>query len=183
VPWQDEDLSAAIASGSPEAEEELCRRFQPRIRRKVEASLCSRPDSEDLTTEILQAVLLNLRKGAFHGDCLLSTYVYAITKNKVAEFLRRRRPETSELTDDLPDPSLPTEELLVQREVAQAVGSALESLKPKYRIVLYLYYFKGLSISQIADRLAVPPRRISEWKDYALRVMRGRFGGELGRFR
>ena len=180
---EDSQLSSAIAGGSSRAEEELYLRFQPRIRRKVEATLSGRPESEDLVSEILQATIMSLREGRFRGECAISTFVHAIAKNKIAEFLRRRRPETRELTDEIVDGRPAPDEAIARDEIGGAIREVLTRLKPKYRQVLYLYYYKGLSVGEIATTLAVPPRRISEWKEYGLKVMRTRFGSSLIRFR
>ena len=183
MPWKESELAAAISAGDLEAEAELCRLFQPRIRRKVRATLSGPADSEDLTSEILQGVIATLRKGGFRGDCQLATFVHAIARNKIAEHLRRRRPETKELSEDIPDPGLSPEEDALREEVAQAIRDALNRLKPKYRDVLYFYYYRGLSVGQIAEQIGIPARRISERKDYALKVIRSRFGLSLDRFR
>jgi RNA polymerase sigma-70 factor (ECF subfamily) len=183
VESDDAQLTAAIGSGDPRGEEELCRRFMPRVRRKVEAALPGRPDCEDLTSEILQAAIQSLRGGRFRGDSLLSTYIHGIAKNKIAEFLRRKRPETTALTDDIADPRPPPDEEAARSEVRQAVRDALAELKPKYRQVLYLYYYRGFRVAEIGELLGVSPRRISERKEYGLRVLRSRFRAQLIEFR
>jgi RNA polymerase sigma-70 factor (ECF subfamily) len=183
VPGEEPDLAAAISAGDLEAEAELCRRFQARIRRKVEAALPGNPDCEDLTSEILQGAIATLRKGAFRGDCRLSTFLHAVARNKIAEYLRRRRPETRRLTEEIPDSCASPEDDALREEVGRAVRDALTRLKPKYRDVLYLYYYRGLTVAQIAKQLGIPARRVSERKDYALKVIRSRFGTSLERFR
>ena len=81
------------------------------------------------------------------------------------------------------DPALSPEGLAAGEEVGRAVRAALEELKPKYRSVLYLFYFRGLPVGRIAAELGVAPRRVSEWKDYGLKVIRARCGKGLGGFR
>lgn len=183
VSTEEPDLAAAIAAGDAEAEAEFCRRFESRIRRKVEAALSRGPDCEDLTNEILQGTIHSLRRGGFRGECRLSTFVHAVARNKIAEHLRRRRIETRPLTEEIPAPGSSPEDAVLQEEVGRAVRDALARLKPKYRDVLYLYYYRGLTVAQIADRLGIPARRVSERKDYALKVIRSRFGASLDRLR
>ena len=183
MPGEKPDLAAAISAGDLEAEAELCRCFQSRIRRKVEAALPGAPDCEDLTNEILQGAIDTLRKGTFRGDCQLSTFMHAVARNKIAEYLRRRRPETRRLAEEIPDPGASPEDAALREEVGQAIRDALNRLRPKYRQVLYLYYYRGLTVGQIAEQLGIPARRVSERKDYALKVIRARFGSSLERFR
>jgi len=183
VQLEDSELTAAIGEGDIEAEAELFRRFHPRVLRKAQAVLGGGPDCEDLASEILQAAIANLRGGRFRGECRLSTFVHAIARNKVAEFLRRRRPAMADLTEDLRDPAPPPDEAARRAEMAAAIRIAVARLKPKYRNVLYLYYYRGFSVAEIAGRLGSTNRRISEWKDYGLRVIRAQFGSVLEEFR
>jgi RNA polymerase sigma-70 factor (ECF subfamily) len=179
VTLSDTELVSAIARGDRRGEEAFCERFGERIRRKVEHTLAGRPDLEDLASEILQAAFLSVRDGRFRGDSALATFVYAVSKNKIAEYLRRKRPETTEVPETLPSQEPPPDRRVARREASAAVTEALETLPPKHRRVLYLYYFKGLAISEIAAHLQAPPRRVSEWKDYGLKVLRTKCGRAL----
>ncbi len=179
VALSDADLITAIAQGDRRGEEAFCLRFRDRIRRKVEYTLAGRPDCEDLASEILQAAFLSVRAGRFRGESALSTFVYAVSKNKIAEYLRRRRPETTEVSEDLPAAGPSPDARVARRETTAAVREALSGLAPKYRQVLYLYYYKGLAVAEIAVRLEAPPRRVSEWKDYGLKVLRAKCGKAL----
>jgi RNA polymerase sigma factor (sigma-70 family) len=182
--WDETTLCAAIGAGDARAEAELCLRFRDRIRHKVERSVRRAPDCEDLTVEILQAILTSLRRGSFRGECALGTFVHAVAKNKVAEFLRRKRPESLELTEALGlcDEAPAPDDVAAREETACAVRAALEDLGPRHRQVLCLYFYRGLSVAQIAERLGLSPRQISECKDYALRVLRTRCGTALRRY-
>jgi RNA polymerase sigma-70 factor (ECF subfamily) len=106
-----------------------------------------------------------------------------VARNKIAAYIQRRRLETTELTETIPDSGPAPDHDTLRREMSQAIQAALDQLKPKYRRVLYLYYYRGLSIAEIADVLGVPARRVSEWKDYGHKVIRERFGPTLEKFR
>lgn len=181
--WDDGGLCSAIAGGDPRAEEELCRRFRARIRRTVWGALRGRPECDDVTSEILVSTLARLRSGGFRGECQLATFVHAVTRNKICEFLRRKRPETSELNEEIPDGAESPEDAVAREEARDAVREALSRLPQKYRDVLRLFYYEGLTVAEIAARLGLPARRISERKDYALKVFRARFGESLSPFR
>lgn len=180
---EDSALCRAILAGDTEAEARLALLYRDRIARMVTHGLGRTADADDLANEIFRAVLLNLRNGNFRGDCLLSTYIHAIAQNKVREHLRRRRPEPVEIDEDLPDPGPSPEQMAASSEAALAVRQALRDLGSRHRRVLYLYYYRGLSIGEIASLLGVSARKISQWKDYALKVMRSRSGAALERFR
>jgi len=179
----DAALSAAIAAGDAAAEEELFHRFQPRVRCLVETALRHGPDCEDVVCVILEGVIQGLRRGRFRGESRLSTYVYAVAHNKIAEYFRRRPPETTDLREDIVGRVPAPDEEVILHELDRAVQQALEQLKPKYRTVLYLHYYRQMAIGEIAQMLGVPPRRVSEWKDYGLEILRSRFAHRLDRFR
>ncbi|MFH1144898.1 MAG: sigma-70 family RNA polymerase sigma factor [Candidatus Eisenbacteria bacterium] len=181
--WSDAQILAGIAAGDTAAEERFCLHFAPRIRAKVYATLRGRPDRDDLASEILQAALTALRDGRFRGECALPTFVHAIARNKIAEHIRRRRPETVELSEDIPAPTVSPMDEISRQQAARALRDAVGRLKPKYRQVLYLYYYRGLTIAQVAERLGVSGRRVSEWKDYGLKVLRAKCGESLREYR
>ncbi len=185
VDWTDEELGAAVGAGNVLAETELYLRFRPRIRRKVDQVLHASSDVEDLTSIVLESTLTALRRGTFRGECRLATFVHAVARHKIGEYLRRRRPEPAELTDELglADPGPSPDAGLWKEKMAGAVRLAVSELKPKYREVLRLYFFEGLAVREIAVRLEVPPRQVTEWKDYALRLIRTRYGPRLGEYR
>ena len=181
--WDDTTLSAAIRTGSPAAEEALVLRFQPRVRCLVETALHHGPDCEDLTCVILEEVIAGLSRGSFRAECQLGTYIYAVSRNKIMGHFRRRRPETPPLPPDRPARAVPPDERVMQAELDRALRQAVETLAPKYRTVLYLHFYRGMSIAQIAQTLRVPSRRVSDWKDYGWEILRSRFGRSLDRFR
>jgi RNA polymerase sigma-70 factor, ECF subfamily len=183
VEREDSALTAAIAVGDRAAEEELYRRFAPRVRCLVESALHHGPDCEDVSCVILEEVIVGLRRGSFRGESSIGTFIYAVARNKIMEYFRRRRPETTDLPTDIPDRAPAPDDGIIREELDLAIRSALAGLSPKYRTVLYLHFYKGMTVGQVAQRLDVPPRRVSEWKDYGLGVLRSRFGRRLERYR
>jgi len=47
----------------------------------------------------------------------------------------------------------------------------VSGLKPKFRDVLYLYYYRELSREEVARTLDISPRRVSERVNYALKLI------------
>ena len=59
------------------------------------------------------------------------------------------------------------------KEKSELLAKAIERLKPKYKEVLYLYYYKELSREEVANRLGIQPNRVSERVNYAQKLLRG----------
>ncbi|MBE0713010.1 MAG: sigma-70 family RNA polymerase sigma factor, partial [Candidatus Aminicenantes bacterium] len=66
-----------------------------------------------------------------------------------------------------PDPH----EEMERREKAKQVELVVAGLKPKFRDVLYLYYYRELSRDEVARALDISPRRVSERVNYALKLI------------
>lgn len=151
--------------------QELIVRYRPIIAFRVRKALgAQNTDCEDLVSEILSQVLEKIKTGEFRGESSLGTFVYTITSRRIVDYIREKTkvmkyaPEPS----PFPDP----QETLEIAEMSDRVKKALSRLKPKYREVLYLYYYQELSRDEVADRLKVSPTRVSELVNYALKLIR-----------
>jgi RNA polymerase sigma-70 factor (ECF subfamily) len=127
------------------------------------------PDWEDVVNEILTQVLQKLRSGEFRGESSLGTFIYTITSRRIIDFIRQKskvlkhRPEPT----PLPDPQTSIE----QKERADQLAVHIQSLKPKYRDVLELIYFRELPRDVVARRLGITPAKVSERLHYALKLL------------
>ena len=130
----------------------------------------STPDWEDIVNEILMQAIEKVKNGAFRGESSVGTFLYTITSRRIIDHIRqktkvlRHAPEPA----SFPDPHDETEAKERARTIALAVGR----LKPKFRDVLYLYYYKELSREEVARRLNISPRRVSERVNYAIKLIK-----------
>jgi RNA polymerase sigma-70 factor (ECF subfamily) len=169
------DLLSLIRQGEKRAEEELLRNCRQRILMVLRYSLGEdKTVCEDLANEICLALLVNLREGRFAGESSLSTYVYGITKNMIAAHIRGKKHEFAEIPEGYPDAALTQEEEMEKEQSVQTLKFAVGKLKPKYQEVLYLHYYKDLSIAEIGQQLNISPRQVSQRKHYALDKLRCR---------
>ena len=65
-----------------------------------------------------------------------------------------------------------TEEYLFENEELKNLRDLLKGLPSKYKEVLDLRFFAELSVQEISDRIGLPPRRVSERINYALKLAR-----------
>ncbi len=70
--------------------------------------------------------------------------------------------ETSDEISNLPSKDENPYEICSKREDCSALRSYVKQLKPRYREVLELYYFKDLGLKQIGERLGVGEARVSQ---------------------
>ena len=138
-----------------------------RVRRALGSST---PDWEDVVDEILMQAIERVKSGGFRGDSSVGTFLYTITSRRIIDHIRqktkvlRHAPEPA----PFPDPHVEAE----GRERARQISDAVERLKPKFRDVLYLYYYKELSRDEVARELGISPRRVSERVNYAIKLVK-----------
>lgn len=155
----DEELAEAIAQ------------YSPVVSFRVRKSLGSlTPDWEDVVHEIITNVVEKVKKGEFRGESSLGTFIYTITNRRIIDFIRkkskiiRHAPEV----DPFPSPHVRME----NKERAEKLAKAIEQLKPKYKRILYLYYYKEMSRQEVALKLGISPSRVSERVNYAQKLLR-----------
>ena len=106
----------------------------------------SAADADDVT----QSVFLRLwkRRPDFESDAHAKHWLIRVTINESKRLLCSlwRKTESLEACETLPLPSPAHRELL----------DAVLRLKPKYRTVIYLHYYEGLSTEEIAAALGMP---------------------------
>ena len=128
------------------------------------------PDWEDVVNEIMTNVIEKIKKKEFRGESSIGTYIYTISSRRIADYIRRKSKILKHFQEPKPFPE-PLEEL-ENKEMAELLEKTIKKLKPKYRKVLYLYYYKGLSRKEVAQKLEISPRRVSERVDYAQKLLR-----------
>ena len=151
--------------------DEIVAEYRPIITFKVKKSLGSgTPDWEDVVNEILVNVVEKLKKGDFRGDSSIGTFIYTITSRRIIDFIRRKSKVLKHAPES--DPYLSPVSLLEKREKAERLAKAISKLKPKYKEVIYLYYYKELTREEVASQLGITARRVSERANYAQKLLR-----------
>lgn len=154
---RDLDILDLLRSGQRErAFEELLHRYEGKIYRLCLTLLRERAQAEDAAQESILRVWKAL--GSYDTRAALSSWIYAITRNRCLTALERRRTHSSVLDDDAEE-SLRT--VAAPAAPAAPEGAALlrelvEALPERPRRVLLLYYFEERSIGEVAAMLGCP---------------------------
>ena len=151
--------------------EEIVTKYRPIISFKVKKSIGAHtPDWEDIVNEILLNVIEKIEKSEFRGESSIGTFIYTITSRRIIDHIRKK----SKVLKHAPEPvpfSSPIQRI-EDEERAERMAHLLAKLKPKYKEVLYLYYYRDLSREEVAKRLKITPRRVSERVNYAQKLLR-----------
>lgn len=151
--------------------EELITKYRPVITFKVIKAIgTSTPEWEDIINEILTNVIEKIQKKQFRGESSIGTFIYTITQRRIIDYIRAKSKSLKNVPEleDYPSPL----EALENKELSQQIFQAIKNLKPKYRELLYLYYYQGLSREEVAERTGLSPKKVSERVHYALKLVR-----------
>ncbi len=155
---RDRDIVELLRAGSRDrAFEKLLERYEGKIYRLCRALLHDRSLAEDAAQESIVRVWKALSN--YDGRAALSSWVYAITRNRCLTALASRPKFESLVTEETGDP--PTQSAVPADEALEAGSERLRELvnqlPERLRRVLVLYYFEERSIGEVAHMLGCPP--------------------------
>ena len=146
-------------------------KYRPVVSFRVKKSLGSHtPDWEDVVNEIMLNAIEKLESGNFRGESSVGTFIYTITSRRIIDHIRKKSKSLKYAPE--PNPYPQPHEHVENKERAEMIARHLEKLKPKYKEILYLYYYKELSRDEVAKKLGISPRRVSERVNYAQKLLK-----------
>lgn len=117
------------------------------------------PDAEDVTQECFLALMR--RPASFDpARSQLRTWLLAVARNQVLQRRRSETGRTAEVDDETPEITSGVEEMLIQRERAEALRRAFELLPTLQKETLFLVEFEGLSLAGTAAVLQIEPNAV-----------------------
>lgn len=122
-------------------------------------------DAEDLTMETFGKAFNNLAQ--YTPEYAFSTWLFRIATNNYIDFLRKNKKQTYSIEQSIEGNDLDTasqisttmlnpEELVIKEQKAEVLLSIIEKLKPRYRQLIHLRYYKEFSYEEIAQQLGLP---------------------------
>lgn len=171
------ELIERIRRGDAHAKKELVDRYLPRVRKLVEIRVGADSDFFD---DIVQNAMIDIFDGIENRFNLekadsLGAYIYSVTNNKIKDHYKDVSND-AQLYQNVEVESLITtvnaEMMMEREEFKELLKNEISKLKEKYRIVLYLRYYEDMSIKQIAEKIELEPRRVSERLHYALVLLK-----------
>jgi RNA polymerase sigma-70 factor (ECF subfamily) len=132
------------------------------------------------------------KRASFRGEASVGTWLVKIAVNlardhrrsRLTEFWHRLSSSSEEVADlaqRLPDPHASPERVLVGREEAAGVWSAVERLSPQQRAVFVLRFVEEMSLEEIAEATSLKVGTVKAHLFRAVRAIRQRVrGGRTG---
>jgi RNA polymerase sigma-70 factor (ECF subfamily) len=179
-PREQADLAERVRAGEPHAEEELVRRFHPRILAALIGQTRDREASRDLAQDVLIVTLRAVRSGKVNEPEKLGLYILGIARILAKNHLRKRFDEQSredelpaELVDRLAGPLGQARMEELERE--RSVRAALDELPAADREILLLT-LDGRKPREIAERLQLAPDVVRQRKFRAIQKIASSLG-------
>ena len=148
---RDSDIAELLRAGHRDvAFNALLQRYEDKIYRLCCALLRDRAQAEDAAQESLIRIWKALDR--YDGRASLSSWIYAITRNRCLTALERRR-----VMDSLDDGAIETEVAILTApdkgssdERSEQLQALIDLLPERLRRTLLLYYFQERSTSEVA---------------------------------
>jgi RNA polymerase sigma-70 factor (ECF subfamily) len=151
-------------NGNEKAFAALMNRYRDSIYFMLLKMVNNASDAEDLTIEAFGKAFRNL--DSYTPRFAFSTWLFMIATNNCVDFIRKKKSSpslldsnqdgienlTANIQSDLPDP----EESLINLQKIAALKEIVNQLKPPYRQLIELRYYKEYSYDEIASELRVP---------------------------
>lgn len=161
-------IRAAIDNKDQKAYAELMDRYRDSIYFMLLKMVNNRDDADDLTIEAFGKAFKKLHQ--YTPNYAFSTWLFKIASNNCIDFIRKKKKrqgtfsidkgyendEGSEIGMDLKSDGLNPEEVYIREQKIKLMQDVVKKLKPRYRRLVELRYFKEFSYDEISQELDLP---------------------------
>ena len=159
-------INKALESGDPTAYSELMRLYRDPLYFMLYEKVSDQELAKDLTIESLGKAFKKLH--LYTPEYVFSTWLFTVARNHCIDYLRKHKLPTISIDKmmldedgkrtnfDLISKDLNPEQKMEKKQRIAILRQIVDQLKPKYRDLVKLRYFKELSYEEIAETLQVP---------------------------
>jgi RNA polymerase sigma-70 factor, ECF subfamily len=167
----DEALMGRVAEGDRRAIRLLFDRYQLRVYHFVLRLVANSATAEDIVSDVF--IELWRHAASFEGRARLSTWIFAIARNKAVSAMRGRidLPLEDAMAEAIPDRACTAEEILDASQQAAALHRCLAQLSPAHREIIDLVYYHEKSVEEVSTIVGVPAATVKTRMFYARRQL------------
>ena len=159
-------INSALDTGDPKAYNQLMKLYRDPIYFMLYEKVGDQELAKDLTIEALGKAFKKLH--LYTPDYAFSTWLYTVARNNCIDYLRKTKLPTISIdkmmldedgkrnTFDLKSTDPNPEKVMIKKQRIAILRQIVDQLKPKYRDLVKLRYFKELSYEEIAELLEIP---------------------------
>ncbi|OFY93458.1 MAG: RNA polymerase subunit sigma-24 [Bacteroidetes bacterium RIFCSPLOWO2_12_FULL_31_6] len=162
----DYNLVRLAAKGNQTAYAELMKRYRDSIYFMLLRMVNNKDDADDLTIEAFTKAFSKLDQ--YTPNFAFSTWLFKIASNNCIDYIRKQRQtivsldrtftddEGSEKAVDIKEENPDPEEKYIIDQKTKLMQEVVNSLKPRYRMLIEMRYFKEYSYEEISEHLDLP---------------------------
>lgn len=159
-------INRALASGDPAAYSELMKLYRDPLYFMLYEKVSDQELAKDLTIESLGKAFQKLH--LYTPDYTFSTWLFTVARNHCIDYLRKHKLPTISIDKmmldedgkrtnfDLVSNDLNPEQKMEKKQRIAFLRQIVDQLKPVYRDLVKMRYFKELSYEEIAETLHIP---------------------------
>lgn len=152
----DYELVRECLEGNTESFTQLVSRYKKLVYSVVCRFSKDNEDTEDLSQEVFIKIYKSL--GRYNPEFRFSTWTVKVATNICLDFARKKKLNFVSIDEfeNVAENNNSPEDMLLMKEKALFVRSAIEDLPEIYRTPIVLYHHKGMSYKEIAEALNKP---------------------------
>ena len=159
-------IEKAIKTGDRSAYNELMHLYRDPIYFMLYEKVGDQELAKDLTIEALGKAFKNLHM--YTPEYAFSTWLYTVARNNCIDYLRKNKISTISIDKmiedeegkksnfDIKSNDPNPESIIIKKQRISILRQIVDQLKPKYRELVKLRYFKEMSYEEISDILNIP---------------------------
>ncbi len=156
-------LLEAWRGGDDTSGRELLDRYYPCLARFFRNKIG--PESPDLIQQTMLACVAS--RDRFRGEGTFKAYLFAIARNELRAYLRKRSRETDLGSQSVADLGTSPSAELARKQEQRLLLEALRNISVDAQIALELHYWEKLTTAEIAEVLAIPVGTVRSRLRYA----------------
>jgi len=180
-------INRAIETGDPKAYTELMKLYRDPLYFMIYEKISDQDVAKDLTIESLGKAFKKLH--LYKPDFTFSTWLFTVARNHCIDYLRKKKLPTFSIDKmmmnddgrksnfDLESKDPNPEQILIKKQRVKILRRIVDQLKPKYRDLVKLRYFKEYSYEEIAQELDLPlgtvKAQLHRSRDQLFKIMSG----------
>ncbi len=188
----DYNLVQLALEGDQRAFAELLDRYRDSVYFMILKMVNNKDDADDLTIEAFGKAFKRLSQ--YTPNFAFSTWLFKIASNNCIDFIRSKKNRTTFSLDrsmeneeggetfiDVKANSLTPEEKIIKKEKIKLMHEVVNKLKPRYKSLIEMRYFKEMSYEEISTELELPlgtvKAQLFRAREFLLEIMKNSKGG------
>ena len=159
-------INKALENGDPNAYSELMRLYRDPLYFMLYEKVSNQEVAKDLTIEALGKAFKKLH--LYTPEYVFSTWLFTLARNHCIDYLRKNKLPTTSIdkmmidedgkrtTFDLISNDLKPDQHMQKKQRIAILRKIVDQLKPKYRDLVKLRYFKEMTYEEVAKSLNIP---------------------------